>query len=249
VLHQHHLEPRWRALEARIAARADAVITVSEHSKAALLDAGVAPERVRVVLQGIDPPPPTAGRAEAWPRPDGLRLLSLGRLEPRKHPEVAIDALAELTRDGTPASLVLAGEGPLRAELLARAGGLGVADRVRLVGRVSESEKWRLYDTADVLLFASTLEGFGLVVAEAQARGVPVIAAAGTATAEALVPGSTGLLADPSAPAFARAVTQLAEPERRRAMAERAATFARRFEWETCTERVAEIYRDLAAGG
>ena len=71
-------------------------------------------------------------------------------------------------------------------------------------GRVSEEDKWRLYDSADVLLFGSTLEGFGLVVAEAQSRGVPVIAAEGTATREALADGESGLLVAPDAAAFAR---------------------------------------------
>ena len=69
---------------------------------------------------------------------------------------------------------------------------------MRLVGRVSEEDKWRLYDSADVLLFGSTLEGFGLVVAEAQSRGVPVIAAEGTATREALADGESGLLVAPT---------------------------------------------------
>ena len=58
-----------------------------------------------------------------------------------------------LRRAGVPASLVIAGEGPLADRL----GG----DGVRLVGRVSEEDKWRLYDSADVLLFGSTLEGSG----------------------------------------------------------------------------------------
>ena len=81
---------------------------------------------------------------------------------------------------------------------------------MRFTGRVGETDKWRLYDSADVLLFGSTLEGFGLVVAEAQSRGVPVVAAAGTATAEALDDGRTGVLARPDAEAFAAAVRDVA---------------------------------------
>jgi glycosyltransferase involved in cell wall biosynthesis len=134
---------------------------------------------------------------------------------------------------------VIAGDGPLAAEL----GG----DGVRLLGRVSEEDKWRLYDSADVLLFGSTLEGFGLVIAEAQSRGVPVIAAAGTATREALVDGETGLLAAPEPAAFAEAIRALADDDRRAAMSERAREFARRFDWDTCAEGVAAVYRDLVA--
>lgn len=233
VLHHHHLYPRWARLEAAIARRADAVITVSEHSRAALVGAGVPPERVHVVAEGVARPPATAGWPDAWPG-DGLRLLYLGRLEARKRPRLAVDALRAC---GLPASLVVAGEGPLAPEL--------AGDGVRLLGRVSEDDKWRLYDSADVLLFGSTLEGFGLVIAEAQSRGLPVIAAAGTATREALVDGETGLLVPPQPAAFAAAIRELADDDRRAAMSERAREFARRFDWDACAAGVAAVYRDL----
>jgi glycosyltransferase involved in cell wall biosynthesis len=235
VLHHHHLYPRWARLEAAIARRADAVITVSEHSRAALVAAGVPRERVHVVTEGVAGPPPTAGWPDAWPR-DGLRLLYLGRLEPRKRPGLAVAALRAAD---VPASLVVAGEGPLAAEL--------AGDGVRVLGRVSEADKWRLYDSADVLLFGSTLEGFGLVIAEAQSRGVPVIAAAGTATSEALVDGETGLLVPPEPASFAAAIRELADDDRRAAMSERAREFARRFDWDACAAGVAAVYRDLVA--
>ena len=240
VLHHHHLYPRWARLEAAIARRADAVVTVSEHSRDELAAAGVPRERVHVIREGIATPPPTEGRSDAWPG-DGLRLLHLGRLEPRKRPGLAIDTLALLRREGLEASLVLAGEGP-QEELAARAAGLPV----RFAGRVTEPEKWRLYDSADVLLFGSTLEGFGLVVAEAQSRGLPVVAAAGTATAEALDPGRSGLLAAPDPEAFAAAVRQLEDPQRRAAMGAWAREFAARFDWDACAAEVADLYRSLA---
>jgi len=237
VLHHHHLYPRWARLEAAIARRADAVVTVSEHSRRELVAAGVPAGRVHVVLEGIATPPPTGGWPDAWPGP-GLRLLHLGRLEARKRPELAIETLAALRRSGVEASLVLAGEGA-RSELAERAAGLPV----RLTGRVTDADKWRLYDSADVLLFGSTLEGFGLVVAEAQSRGVPVVAAAGTATAEALDDGRSGLLAAPTPDAFAAAVRDVAG--RRAQMGAAAREFARRFDWDACAAAVADIYRGL----
>lgn len=244
VLHHHHLYPRWARLEATIARRADAVITVSEHSRRELVAAGVPAERVHVVLEGVARPQPTEGWPDAWPG-TGLRLLHLGRLEARKRPAVAIDALAVLRRSGVAASLVVAGEGPLRGNLAERARAGGVGDAVRFVGRVSEANKWRLYDSADVLLFTSTLEGFGLVVAEAQSRGVPVVAAAGTATAEALDPDRSGFLVPPDGEAFAARVGELTDEQRRRAMAARALEFARRFDWDACAAGVAEVYREV----
>ncbi len=245
VLHHHHLYPRWASLEAQIASRADAVITVSEHSREQLVAAGVPPARVHVVLEGVARPPVAPARPEAWPAADGLRLLALGRLEPRKRPEVAIDALAALRRHNVGASLVIAGDGPMKDALLKRTYASGVGDAVRFAGRVSDAEKWQLYDSADVLVFASTLEGFGLVVAEAQSRGVPVLAAQGTATAEALEPDVSGMLAEPDGQAFAARLMRLADADRRRQMSSRAREFSRRFDWDTCAAGVAEVYRSL----
>jgi glycosyltransferase involved in cell wall biosynthesis len=235
VLHHHHLYPRWARLEAAIARRADAVITVSEHSRDELVARGVAAERVHVVVEGVARPPATDGRRDAWPG-DGLRLLYLGRLEARKRPDLAVAAMRAA---GVEASLVIAGDGPLAPQL--------AGDGVRLLGRVSEEDKWRLYDSADILLFGSTLEGFGLVIAEAQSRGVPVIAAAGTATREALVDGETGLLVPPGAEAFGAAIRELADDDRRAVMSARARAFAQRFDWDACAAGVAAVYRELVS--
>jgi glycosyltransferase involved in cell wall biosynthesis len=158
---------------------------------------------------------------------------------------LAIDALAELRRRGVDSSLVVAGDGEQREALVEHARAAGVTEAVRFLGRVSDGRKWQLYDSADVLLFGSTLEGFGLVVAEAQSRGLPVVAAEGTATAEALDPGRSGLLVPPSARAFAGAVSELAADSRRRAMAAHAIDFARRFDWDACAAGVAGVYRSL----
>ena len=245
VLHHHHLFPRWAKLEAAIARRADLVVTVSEHSRDALVAAGVPAARVRVVVEGVARPPATDGRPDAWPA-GGLRLLHVGRLEARKRPELAVDTLAQLRREGVEASLVLAGEGAADAVLeRARAGGVEAA--VRVLGRVEEADKWRLYDSADVLLFGSTLEGFGLVVAEAQSRGLPVVAAVGTATREAMADGVSGHLAAPEPAAFAAAVRDLADDDRRAAFGRAACEHARRFDWDRCAAEVAELYRELVA--
>jgi glycosyltransferase involved in cell wall biosynthesis len=245
VLHHHHLGPRWEQMDAAIAGRADAVITVSEHSRQELVTRGLRPERVHVVPDGVDRPPATDGWADAWPA-GGLRLLHLGRLEARKRPGVALDTLAVLRRAGVHASLVVAGDGALRDGLVQQARAGGIEDAVRFVGQVSDEDKWRLYDSAQVLLFASTLEGFGLVVAEAQSRGVPVIAATGTATAEALDPGRSGYLAAPTGEAFADRVRQLADEHRRTEMSVNARQFAERFDWDRCAARVACVYRSVA---
>ncbi len=245
VLHHHHLSTRWAALEAAILTRVDAVVTVSEWSRGRLIAAGVPEDRIHVVLEGVARPPATDGWGDAWPG-RGLRLLQLGRLETRKRPWIAIDALAALRRRGVTASLVVAGAGPLERMLTDRARQIGVAPDVRFVGRVTDADKWRLYDGADALVFGSTLEGFGLVVAEAQSRGVPVVAAAGTATAEALEADRSGFLAPPDGEAFALRLATLADDHVREAMAKDALRFSRRFDWDSCAAGVADVYRRTA---
>lgn len=247
VLHHHHLDPRWGRLEAAIAKKADAVVTVSHHSRRALIASGVPAERVHVVVEGVARAGATRGHHDAWPV-DGLRLLYLGRLETRKRPWVAVDALAAVRRAGVAASLVVAGDGDLLEQLVARAAATGFGEAVRFVGRVSDAEKWRLYDSADVLLFPSELEGFGLVVAEAQSRGVPVVAARGTATDEALDADKSGFLVESDGAAFAAWVLELSDDGRRKAMSRRALDFARRFDWDRCAAGVAQVYRDAVAG-
>ena len=247
VLHHHHLSARWGSLEARILAAADAVVTVSEHARAGLIEAGVPPARIHVFLQGVARPPRSEGWETAWPA-GGLRVLALGRLESRKRPGLALDALADLRSRGIAASLVVAGEGPLAGELCARAAALGLAGSVSFLGRVSDADKWRLYDGAQALVFTSGLEGFGVVVAEAQSRGLPVVAASGTATAEAFAPDRSGLLAAADGAALGAALARLADDELRLPMAAAAREFAARFDWDRCAADVAGLYRELAGG-
>jgi glycosyltransferase involved in cell wall biosynthesis len=247
VIHHHHFETRWRWLEAAILRRADVVVTVSEHSRSQLIASGIQSVVIHVAHNGIDGPVHAAPEpVDTWPA-DGLRLLHLGRLEARKRPELAVATLDALIRSGHPASLVLAGEGPSRADLEARVQALGIADRVRFLGRVSDDRKWQLYDGAELLLFGSTIEGFGLVVAEAQSRGLVVVAASGTATEEALVDGETGLLVAPTPEAFAAAATSLGDAATRAQMSDAAREFARRFTWNACAEGVADALRTSVA--
>jgi glycosyltransferase involved in cell wall biosynthesis len=247
VLHHLHTDPRWAALEHWIARRADHVITISRHSRDQLVAAGVDPSRIDVVFPGVAEPPATEAGRDAWP-PSALRLLYLGRLIDRKRPRLAVTALGELRRRGVGASLVVAGAGPLRAQLEELARAEGASDHVAFTGEVGENRKWELLRGADVLLFPSSLEGFGFVAAEAQAVGLAVVAAAGTASEEIVLTGETGFVTRGDTAAFADAIALLAEEEPRLRLGARAAELASRFEWAESARQVAEIYERVAAG-
>lgn len=232
VLHHHHLEPRWERVELALLRAADAVATVSEHGRRALIAGGVASARISVIPNGVAAPAARDPWPQAWPSGPGLRLLHLGRLEARKQPAVALAVAA-----AAGGRLVLAGDGPLRDELTGRG--------ATLLGRVSEEDKWRLLDAADVLLVPSALEGFGLVAAEAQARGVPVVARAGTGVEDVVRHGETGLLVDDDG--WAAALGALADPATRGRMGAAATLHAARFSWDASAARLAALYAEVAS--
>jgi glycosyltransferase involved in cell wall biosynthesis len=152
--------------------------------------------------------------ARPWEPP--LRLLSVGRLDPEKHPLLLADALAALRRDGRDWRLQVVGTGPLRDALAARASGLGLGDALELVGYVEAGPAlWERYRGSHAFLHVSRTEGFPSTILEAQAAGVPVVATAVGGVAGA-VAGSALLVPSDDAEAAAAALRRLAdEPELR----------------------------------
>jgi phosphatidyl-myo-inositol dimannoside synthase len=140
-------------------------------------------------------------------------VLIVGRLAASErykgHAELLV-ACAEL-RDGRPdLRLVIAGDGDDRQRLTALAADLGLTDRVRFTGFVSEATLAELYRRAAIFALPSRGEGFGLVYLEAMRAGKPCVALSGTAAAEVVEDGVTGLLVVPEDRAgLARALVRL----------------------------------------
>ncbi|MCW2990040.1 MAG: glycosyltransferase family 1 protein [Solirubrobacterales bacterium] len=139
-------------------------------------------------------------------RPWSWRLLSVGRIDPRKGIDTAIEALTELPEE---AVLSIAGEGDAGtlAELRAHAARLGLGERVRFLGFQDTAQLAALYAEADTVVFPVTWdEPWGLVPIEAMAHGVPVVATGRGGSAEYLRDGNNALLheaGDPSSLAAA----------------------------------------------
>lgn len=109
-------------------------------------------------------------------RPTGIPVvLWVGRLLARKAPTLAIQAFAELRRL-MPARLLMVGDGPLRSQVRAMVGRLGLAEDVELRGHVTWDDTRRLYESASVLLFTSLRESFGAPFIEALGKGLPAVA-------------------------------------------------------------------------
>ncbi|MCI2240676.1 glycosyltransferase [Paenibacillus sp. TRM 82003] len=190
--------------ERRLARDVDLVIATCRDEVAELRAAGAPPRRVQVVPCGVDTArfaaPGEVPADVVGPRRSGCRtrLLSVGRLVPRKGVEAAVRALellpdAELVVAGGPAAHDLDGDHEA-VRLQKVAVELGIADRVRLVGRVSPAELPALLASADALLATPWYEPFGIAVLEAMAAGVPVVASAVGGMLDTVRDGVTGRL-------------------------------------------------------
>ncbi|MEH1169805.1 glycosyltransferase family 4 protein [Micromonospora sp. CPCC 205539] len=212
-------------------------VTVSEASRAELAELGVAAERIDVVPNGT---PPVTG--PSLPRTPHPSLLVLGRLVPHKRVEIALRTVAELVGELPDLELVVAGQGWWEQPLRELCDSLGIADRVRFTGFISEEEKHVVLSSAWVALTPSLKEGWGLIIVEAAARSTPTVAfryAGGVA--EAMVDTETGLLVDDEAEFTAQVRELLADDVRRKTMGEAALLHAARFTWTATGARFAQL--------
>ncbi|GIJ34225.1 glycosyltransferase family 4 protein [Micromonospora sediminimaris] len=212
-------------------------VTVSEATRAELAALGVDAERIDVVPNGT---PPVTG--PSLPRTRNPSLLVLGRLVPHKRVEIALRAVAELAAELPELELVVAGQGWWEEPLRERCAALGISDRVRFTGFVSEEEKHALLCSAWLALTPSLKEGWGLTIVEAAARSTPTVAfryAGGVA--EAMVDTETGLLVDDEQEFTAAVRELLADDVRRKAMGEAALSHAARYTWTATGARFAQL--------
>ncbi|HEY1766012.1 MAG TPA: glycosyltransferase [Terracidiphilus sp.] len=210
----------------------------------------VTPGRVQVLPNGIDTRfwhPDLRVRATIRRELgllDEFLWVAAGRLDPVKDHASLLRAFALLP--GT-ARLVVAGDGPLQAELRRQSAGLGLEQRVRFLGFEPNVRRW--FQAADALVLSSRWEGLPMVVLEAAACCVPAVATDVPGTREALRDGETGLLAAAGdVSALRDAMLQMTESsrEQRRAMGLRARQMVLdHFSLEAVLDRWEELYLNL----
>jgi glycosyltransferase involved in cell wall biosynthesis len=207
-------------------------LTVSESSASDLEGIGVQRDRIRLLHNGVEP------AATRHPRSATPLFLALGRLAEYKRLDLLL-RLWERVRPVTGGELVIAGDGPDRARLEQLAG-----DGVTFAGYVSEEDKHRLLSAAWLLLHPALMEGWGIVVAEAAARGTPTIGFDVPGLRDSVIDGETGVLADTGA-RFTSAWATLALDDARRArMGAAARGFAARMRWGSAVERFAAVVEE-----
>lgn len=166
--------------------------------------------KLRVVRCGLDPDdlPPVMERADAGE----LRVICVGRLSPEKGHMGLFQAIRNLAAKGHALRLILVGDGPQRALLEAAAADMGLADRIEFLGARDEPATLKAISRADVLVLPSFMEGLPIVLMEAMALHVPVIASRVAGIPELVIDGETGLLFDPANwDGLEEAVARLAE--------------------------------------
>jgi 1,2-diacylglycerol 3-alpha-glucosyltransferase len=172
--------------------------------------------------------------------------LAVGRLAKEKNQAFLLRTFARVLQNLSNARMVLVGEGDDRPRLERLAHALGIKGRVRFAGAVPHEAVGDYYQAADLFLFPSTSETQGIVVLEALAAGLPVVAVASEAASDLLGDGQAGILTPEEPGSFAKSAVGLwEEPERRRSMAEAGRRIAARYAPDVCAARLLRLYEEI----
>lgn len=176
-------------------------------------------------------------------------LLYTGRLGKEKNLALLLKAFTIITRKcRQDLRLILVGSGPEETALQEQARSLGIGEKVIFPGRVDYREIPNYYGSADLFVMPSTTETFGLVVLEALASGVPVVAVNAGGSRDMVVSGYNGFLTPEDPESFAAAILELLEnDERRRDFAHAARESAARYSVENITRELLALYEEVRA--
>jgi glycosyltransferase involved in cell wall biosynthesis len=204
---------------------------------------------VELIPLGIERPPVTqrADRGEFGLPPDAFVMITIGRLVARKATTQLVEVFAASKLLN--AHLLIVGDGPDAQPIAERARSLGVADRVHLLGQVSEARKYAALSIADAFVSTSQHEGFGLVYLEAMAQGLPIVCYDRGGQTDFLESGETGyLVALNDRAKFTEALIALQADERaRKDYGVRNLARVEQFFIDTCAARYEEIFNDVVA--
>ena len=202
---------------------------------------------ISVIPTGIDLAPYRNSDREATRRryrwQNDLVLISVGRLAPEKNMETLIVASAKAMERHKNLRLVLVGDGPSRKDLGIKAKELGIAERVRFIGKVPFEEIPALLKAADIFGFASVTETQGLVTMEALAAGLPVAAVNATGTRDVVTDGLDGILTDNHADALAEAICRIIDqPDAMESFRIAAEQKAQQFDLNFLAQKMVSVY-------
>ncbi len=178
--------------------------------------------------------------------PDEKVLLFVGRLGKEKNVTFLIKAFISVLNAHPSTRLVLVGKGPQESYLRRQCEQHGISDRVIFTGVLPRDKIVHCYASSDLFVFPSVTETQGLVIGEAKATGLPVVAIRAFGPAEMVVNEEDGLLTDPSLPDFTSAILRLLEDqELYRSMSVKAKENVSLISSGNCADKMLELYREL----
>jgi glycosyltransferase involved in cell wall biosynthesis len=219
--------------------RKNRFIVISPSTKNDLAARGVSPDRIEVVLCGLDHDRYRDLGLERFEEPT---IVHLGRLLRYKSVDVALKAMLRIRSRLPAAKLVIIGDGPHKPALEHEAKRLGLGASVQFSGFMQHEELVRFLNRAHLLINPSPKEGWGLTVVEANACGLPVVASDRPGLRDSVRDGETGYLVPyGDAAAFAaKSLAILEDREQWRRMSESARERVRGLTWERCARETSE---------
>lgn len=231
------------------------VVAISHAVREQLLAARLDPQRITIVPDGVEVPPPVSSEQrssarERWNFAAGEQVLAfVAPLTAEKGHALLLDAFAAIRREAPHCRLLLAGDGPLRAKLEEQTRAEHLLPGVRFAGFVEDVDS--VYLACDVFLFPSLSEGAGTSLLSAMAHALPVVTLARGGVTEIVESGSNGLLVQEASPAaLAAAATRLlADGELARKLGEAARqTVVAKFSADRMVEATLAVFERLAHG-
>jgi glycosyltransferase involved in cell wall biosynthesis len=242
-----HRHAFLRTAVARLLRRADSVVAQSRDTARNVGQIYGVERKVELIPLGIDRPPQNirAKRSDFDLPEDAFVLVTAGRVVPRKASTQLMDTLAAVPD----AFLVVVGDGPEIGAVKQRAAELGVENRLRLLGYVSDEKKYQAYATSDVFVSTAQHEGFGLVFLEAMSFGLPIVCYNRGGQTDFLSTPDTGdVIQLNELQAFNDAVRALRDsPERRAAVGKHNLAKVENYFIERCAERYEELFEAVIA--
>jgi phosphatidylinositol alpha-1,6-mannosyltransferase len=241
----------------RVVGNAECLIANSGNTARILREEWEVPaERVRILHPGVDTKYFTPAAADPAARArlgwgDRPVVLTVGRLQKRKGHDVMIKALRTIRQSAPGVLYAIAGDGEERAALEALVESEGASEHVRFHGEIGDAELLTCYQQCDLFSLPNRqvgrdIEGFGMVLLEAQSCGKPVLAGASGGTAETMRIPQTGRVVncDEQGPLAAEVVALLSDPELRERMGRSArAWVVERFDWDSLRVQADQLFR------
>ncbi len=214
------------------------VITVSPSSKADILEHKLTDKEPHVIYNGVNPEIYKPGKKSFIPM-----VLYLGRLSRQKSLSIFIQTAKKILENIPEVEFVIAGDGDDRKRLIRLAKSLKVEEKVKFLGKVTETEKVDLYQRAWVFVNPSLMEGWGITTIEANACGTPVVASNVAGLRDAVKNPHSGILVPyGDVNEFSRNIAMLLKNKKRRErMGSDSIAWAKKFSWDKSADKIASL--------